>query len=95
MMRKNNEVDQENYYKEAFRVFFKDEDGCVPAEELKDILRSLHVSSKVNFDLIMLSLQIPQTEVDEMILTVDRNGDGKISYSEFRVMLGAIPLLME
>ena len=50
---------------------------------------------KVNFDLIMLSLQIPQTEVDEMILTVDRNGDGKISYSEFRVMLGAIPLLME
>ena len=50
---------------------------------------------KVNFDLIMLSLQIPQKEVDEMILTVDRNGDGKISYSEFRVMLGAIPLLME
>ena len=43
MMRKNNEVDQENCYKEAFRVFFKDEDGCVPAEELKDILRSLHV----------------------------------------------------
>ena len=43
----------------------------------------------------MLSLQIPQTEVDEMIHTVDRNGDGKISYSEFRVMLGAIPLLME
>ena len=30
-----------------------------------------------------------------MIDTVDRNGDGKISYSEFRVMLGAIPLLME
>ena len=30
-----------------------------------------------------------------MIHTVDRNGDGKISYSEFRVMLGAIPLLME
>ena len=43
MMRKNNEVDQENYYKEAFRVFFKDEDGCVPAEELKGILRSLNV----------------------------------------------------
>lgn len=43
MMRKNNEIDQENYYKEAFRVFFKDEDGCVPAEELKGILRSLNV----------------------------------------------------
>ena len=96
MMRKNNEVDQENCYKEAFRVFFKDEDGCVPAEELKDILRSLHVIANLkSFYLTMLSLQIPQTEVDEMIHTVDRNGDGKISYSEFRVMLGAIPLLME
>ena len=57
MMRKNNEVDQENYYKEAFRVFFKDEDGCVPAEELKDILRSLHVSTNLkSFVLITLSL---------------------------------------
>lgn len=48
MMRKNNEVDQENYYKEAFRVFFKDEDGCVPAEELKGILRSLNVMQYLN-----------------------------------------------
>ena len=30
-----------------------------------------------------------------MILKVDKNGDGKISYSEFRVMLGAIPLIMD
>lgn len=29
-----------------------------------------------------------------MIETVDKNGDGKISYSEFRVMMGAIPLVM-
>ena len=34
-------------------------------------------------------------EIEEMIRTVDRNGDGKISYSEFRVMLGAFPLLMD
>ena len=39
----NNEFNQENYYKEAFKVFFKDEDGCVPSEELKYILRSLKV----------------------------------------------------
>ena len=32
-------------------------------------------------------------EIEEMILTVDKNGDGKISYSEFRVMMGAQPLL--
>ena len=29
-----------------------------------------------------------------MIETVDKNGDGKISYSEFRVMMGAIPLVI-
>ena len=30
-----------------------------------------------------------------MIDTVDKNGDGKISYSEFRVMLGAMPLIID
>jgi Ca2+-binding EF-hand superfamily protein len=33
-------------------------------------------------------LQIKHKEIDEMISIVDKNGDGKISYSEFRVMLG-------
>ena len=46
MMRKHKEVDQETYYKDAFRVFFKDEDGCVPAEEMKFVFRSLNVSRK-------------------------------------------------
>ena len=30
-------------------------------------------------------LQVTYKEIDEMIRTVDKNGDGKISYSEFRV----------
>ena len=30
-----------------------------------------------------------------MIDIVDKNGDGKISYSEFRVMLGAMPLIID
>ena len=30
-----------------------------------------------------------------MIKTVDKNQDGKISYCEFRVMLGANPLIIE
>ena len=38
--------------------------------------------------------QISCAEIDEMINTVDKNGDGKISYSEFRVMMGAFPLLI-
>jgi len=33
-------------------------------------------------------------EIDEMIETVDKNGDGKISFSEFRVMMGGFPLLI-
>ena len=39
-------------------------------------------------------LQISEDEIEEMIKIVDKNGDGKISYSEFRVMLGAFPLLI-
>ena len=44
---------------------------------------------------ILLSCtKISEEEIDEMIRIVDKNGDGKISYSEFRVMLGAFPLLI-
>ena len=38
--------------------------------------------------------KVTYKEIDEMINTVDRNKDGKISYSEFRVMLGALPLVL-
>merc|ERR1739848_317378 len=77
MLRKTKDVDQEIYYKQAFRVFYKDSSGCVPAQELKFVLSNLMISEE---------------EIEEMILKVDKNGDGKIS--EFRVMLGAIPLLI-
>ena len=42
----------------------------------------------------MLSLQVTYKEIEEMIRTVDKNGDGKINYSEFRVMMGAHPLII-
>ena len=32
-------------------------------------------------------------EIEVMMETIDRNGDGKISFTEFRVMLGANPLI--
>ena len=44
MVRKNEEVDQETYYKESFLVFYKDEDWCIPADKLKFVLRNLNVS---------------------------------------------------
>jgi hypothetical protein len=33
---------------------------------------------------VQYSLQVTYKEIEEMIRTVDRNGDGRISYSEFR-----------
>ena len=68
-------------FQECFRVFSKDEEGCVPADELKFVLQNLPTKIKI-------------AEIEEMIETVDKNGDGKISYSEFRVMMGAIPLVI-
>ena len=45
--------------------------GCITAEELKFVLT--HLPGKVTYK-----------EIDEMIKTVDENGDGKINYQEFR-----------
>ena len=41
MLEKVAENDPETNYKESFRVFSKDEDGCIPAEELKFVLINL------------------------------------------------------
>ena len=80
MYKKLSDTDTENELKETFRVFSKDDEGCITAEELKFVLT--HLPGKVTYK-----------EIDEMIHTVDKNGDGKINYSEFRVMMGAFPLL--
>ena len=55
--------------------------GCITAEELKFVLT--HIPDK----------RVSYKEIDEMIRTVDENGDGKINYQEFRVMIGAKPNL--
>ena len=83
---KTKEVDTEIHFKDTFRVFSKDEEGkkvdldlhlllfpagCIPADEMKFVL--MHLPGKVTYK-----------EIDEMIETVDKNGDGKISFSEFR-----------
>ncbi|XP_023325721.1 calmodulin [Eurytemora carolleeae] len=71
MREKVREIDLEIHFKDTFRVFSKDEDGCIPADELKFVMN--HLPGKINYK-----------EIEEMIETVDRNGDGRISYSEFR-----------
>ena len=82
-------------------MFSKDDEGCIPPDELQFVLqnlpqkvRSVKQSEKqLNTDMIKTT-QIKFGEIKEMIETVDKNGDGKISYSEFRVMMGAVPLVM-
>ena len=52
MLRKTKDVDQEICYKQAFRVFYKDTSGCVPAEELKFVLSNLMVRRASTFSLV-------------------------------------------
>ena len=38
-------------------------------------------------------VQVKQVEIEEMLSIMDKNGDGEVSYREFRVMIGALPLV--
>ena len=59
-------------------MFSKDEDGCITADEMK----------------FVLSQVCSMEEAEEMMRVVDRNGDGVISFSEFRCMMGANPVML-
>ena len=88
-------ISKESELKESFRVFSKDDEGCITAEELKFVMTHLpgKVGGEKTIELSCFLLKVTYKEIDEMIHTVDKNGDGKISYSEFRVMMGAHPLI--
>ena len=46
-------------------------------------------------DKLTMSLQVcSMEEAEEMMNVVDRNGDGVISFSEFRCMMGANPVML-
>ncbi|XP_035681695.1 calmodulin-like [Branchiostoma floridae] len=59
---------------EAFRVFDKDGNGFISAEELRDIMKNLGEAMSVD-------------DVDEMIEAVDTDGDGQINFDEFVAMM--------
>ena len=56
----------------SFENFSKDAEGCIHPDEIKFVLRQL-------------PSELEPEEIQEMIDIVDKNNDGKISYSEFRV----------
>ena len=62
-------------YKEAFALFDKDGSGTISGQELGQVMRSLG--------------QIPtNSELEDMVMEVDSNGNGEIDFPEFCELMG-------
>lgn len=57
----------------AFRLFDKDDSGSISADEIKDVLG--------------VGKNIDEKVWNEIIYEVDANGDGEISFVEFKIMM--------
>ncbi|KAM9296913.1 troponin C, skeletal muscle [Gastrophryne carolinensis] len=62
---------------ECFRIFDKNADGYIDAEELGEILRSSGES-------------IAEDEIEELMKDADKNNDGKIDFDEFLKMMEGV-----
>ena len=60
---------QKKEYTQAFEVFDKNKDVMISRQELKTIMRSLGQNPT-------------EDDIEEMLLNVDRDKDGQISYDE-------------
>ncbi|XP_010466587.1 PREDICTED: calmodulin-like protein 11 [Camelina sativa] len=69
---KQQELTQEQIteFKEAFCLFDKDGDGCITADELATVIRSLDQNPT-------------EQELQDMITEIDSDGNGTIEFSEF------------
>ncbi|KAL6894326.1 hypothetical protein ACP4OV_008424 [Aristida adscensionis] len=66
----------EGELREAFYVFDRDEDGFVDAAELWNVMRRLGLREGAAYE-----------DCRRMIAVVDGDGDGRVSFHEFRVMM--------
>ncbi|XP_055546572.1 neo-calmodulin isoform X2 [Wyeomyia smithii] len=57
-------------FREAFRLFDKDNDGSITKEELGTVMRSLGQFARVE-------------ELEQMLMEIDVDGDGNVSFEEF------------
>ena len=68
------EQDPEKELRDAFAVFDTDGSGSIDRKELKRLMKKLGQA-------------LTEAEVDAMMDEVDSNGDGEISYEEFKYMM--------
>ncbi|CAN6462965.1 unnamed protein product [Victoria cruziana] len=77
MARKTKETDAEEELKEAFKVFDKDQNGYISAEELRNVM-------------INLGEKLTDEEARQMISEADTDGDGLVNYEEFVKIMMAV-----
>ncbi|XP_076098159.1 calmodulin-alpha-like isoform X1 [Mytilus galloprovincialis] len=74
MAKKVQDADTEKELKEAFSVFDQDGDGFINTKELKQVMANL-------------GEDLADEDVMSMIKEADKDGDGKINFSEFFYMM--------
>nr|CAN81743.1 hypothetical protein VITISV_002603 [Vitis vinifera] len=74
-MGKESEAEEE--LKEAFKVFDKDQDGYISANELRNVMFNL-------------GERLTDEEAEQMIREADLDGDGQVNYEEFVRMMLAV-----
>ncbi|CAI0408198.1 unnamed protein product [Linum tenue] len=70
---------EESDLSEAFKVFDEDGDGYISAHELQVVLRKLGLPEATEID-----------RIEQMIVSVDRNQDGRVDFFEFKDMMRSV-----
>ncbi|OEL28876.1 putative calcium-binding protein CML20 [Dichanthelium oligosanthes] len=73
--------DQSDALRAAFAEYDEDGDGVITAEELRRALRRLGIAGE----------EMEAERCAEIVAAVDRNGDGVISFDEFKAMMSTEP----
>ncbi|CAH8345344.1 unnamed protein product [Eruca vesicaria subsp. sativa] len=75
-------ADDESDLKEAFKVFDENGDGFISAKELQAVLKKLGLPEGGEME-----------RVEKMIVSVDRNKDGRVDFFEFKNMMRTVVII--
>ncbi|ONK74379.1 uncharacterized protein A4U43_C03F5620 [Asparagus officinalis] len=82
MTRKMKETDAEEELREVFKVFDRDQNGYISANELINVM-------------ISLGEKLTEEEAEQMIREADLDGDGQVNYQEFVQLMQNITVSVE